>query len=120
MHVCVCCRVCNACACICYVVCERGRWVDGERKAEVELQHGTFFTIVKGLEAHLRMTLQRTPFISVGSLSELSSKYSLIPLLKALPLFLSAATFSSICLIREAAFLVSAYNHFHYSSQIIA
>ncbi len=89
---------------MCYVVCERGRLGDGERKAEAELQHGTFFTIVKGLEAHLRMTLQRTPFISVGSLSELSSKYSLIPLLKVLPLFLSPATFSSICLIREAAF----------------
>lgn len=53
--------------CACYIAREMG---DEERKAEAEIEHGTFFSVVKILEAHLRMTLQRTPFISAGSLSE--------------------------------------------------
>lgn len=102
------------CVCVCYVVCGG----DEERKAEAELQHGTFFRIVKGLEAHLRMTAENTVYqcrqfdravLKVLFNTSAQSAASL-----------STAAFSSICLIKEAAFQVSAYNHFHYSSQIIA
>jgi len=107
-----------ACVCVCYVVCKQGRWWDEERKAEAELQHGTFFRIVKGLEAHLRMTAENSVY---------QCRQFVRAVLKVLfntsaqsTASLSTAAFSSIRLIKEAAFQLSAYNHFHYSSQIIA
>ncbi len=68
-----------------YVLCCVWAGEDGWMEREKQRQNYSmvhFFTIVKRLGSSLEDELQRTPFISVGSLSELSSKYSLIPLLK--------------------------------------